>query len=845
MGGRTAVFGDVEVDLDAHEIRRAGEVVAVEPQVFDVLAHLIEHRNRLVAKTELLDEVWGNRFVSESALTSRIKAARRAVGDNGRDQRVIRTVHGRGYRFVAELEGEAAAAGSAPVLPSLVEDLAEGQGRALLVAAPPGRVRRELLYELYQDAVGAGLLAARGRTVSQPAMGGVVDVVDELVQRRPELVEALPGGCRSELDRVLLGGAPTTIGRFQLAARELLRLAAEDGGVVVVLQDLELADQATLTLVEQWALLTRRVPFALVVGHGDPSMVAGFEVVEAGGSVDASVLHGLPDEVVDVLTRLAVRGPVVEPSAFRDAAGGTPEAADRILEVAVAAGVLEPEGDGHRFRSPELVDALLARLGPLRRAELLREADDRNLLQEARDAFARRDWVAAYEGFARAEDLEPSDLDAYAEAANWIGRGEDIAELYKAAYRAHLAVGARHRAGYSAFMVSLHLRLQGDAAPADGWLSRAQRVLADQPEGSEHGYPLYLETARLMGVDLDEAVASAQRMQDLGRRFGDETLEALGVFFEGRARIKQAKVQEGLALLDEAMAAALSDTLEPMWTGAIYCGLLDACHELGDPRRAHQWTEATRRWVEPLPIASLYPGICRVHTAEMLQQQGAWEEAEAAALAVSQEMAEIDVFVVADALYEVGEIRRRRGDVAGAEEAYGRAHAAGRDPQPGLALLRLAQDRVEAASSSIAAAIAAFGGSRLERAPLHAAQVTIALKAQDLELAEASAVEVAQTAATFASPGLAAVGARCTGAVALAKGDAAAALGSLRVAQTAWQELEAPHELACTRVLVAQAYRALGDGETADRELSAARATFERLGASSDLCALDGLPLEG
>ena len=245
-------------------------------------------------------------------------------------------------------------------------------------------------------------------------------------------------------------------------------------------------------------------------------------------------------------------------------------------------------------------------------------------LKEARAAFARRDWQVAYDGFAAAEHLEPEDLTAHAECAHWIGRGAEVVDLYQAAHRAHLEAGEHRRAGYAAFMVSIHLRLRGDGAPADGWLARAARVLADQPEGAEHGYPLYLETARLMGVDLDEAVASAQRMQDLGRRFDDETLVALGVFFEGRARIKRAEVREGLALLDEAMTAALSDTLEPMWTGAIYCGLLDACHELVDLRRAREWTEATRRWCEPLPVASLYPGICRVHSAEMLQQRGEW-----------------------------------------------------------------------------------------------------------------------------------------------------------------------------------------------------------------------------
>src|SRR4029077_1931411 len=130
----------------------------------------------------------------------------------------------------------------------------------------------------------------------------------------------------------------------------------------------------------------------------------------------------------------------------------------------------------------------------------------------------------------------------------------------------------------------------------------------------------------------EAAAESARRMQDLGRRFDDDTLVALGVFFEGRALVKQAKVAEGLALLDEAMLSALSDRLKPMWTGAIYCGLLDACHELVDHRRAREWTDATRRWCDPLPVASLYPGICRVHHANMLHVHGAWDEAEAEAL---------------------------------------------------------------------------------------------------------------------------------------------------------------------------------------------------------------------
>jgi tetratricopeptide (TPR) repeat protein len=217
-----------------------------------------------------------------------------------------------------------------------------------------------------------------------------------------------------------------------------------------------------------------------------------------------------------------------------------------------------------------------------------------------------------------------------------------------------------------------------------------------------------------------------------------------------------------------------------VWTGAIYCGLLDACHELVDLPRAAEWTEATRRWCSPLPVASLYPGMCRVHWAQVLGARGEWEQAELEALEACRDLAEIDVFAVADGNYAVAEIRRRRGDFTGADEAYARAHELGRDPQPGLALLRLAQGRLDAATASIGAALSGFGGSRLERAPLLAAQVTIALAAGDVDRAEAAANEIIDIADAFQSIGLNAEADRCRGAVALARGESVTALATLR-----------------------------------------------------------------
>jgi DNA-binding CsgD family transcriptional regulator len=459
-------------------------------------------------------------------------------------------------------------------------------------------------------------------------------------------------------------------------------------------------------------------------------------------------------------------------------------------------------------------------------------------LDRAREAFAARRWDVAYAAYNSCDGLSGSDLDALGEAAHWLGRPDESIVAYAEAYRRHREAGDDRQASLSALLIACHLRFQGAGVEADGWLARCARLLSAVDEGREHGYPLHLEIPPLLAADPVAAVAAARRMQHLGRRFGDESLVALGAYYEGRALVKQARVREGLAMLDEAMLAALSDELKPIWTGVIYCGLLEACHELVDLRRAQEWTEAMARWCEPLPPASLYPGICRVHQVEILDLRGAWEDAEAAASAACHDLVGIDVFAVADGHYAIGELLRRRGEAA-AEAAYLRAHEAGRDPQPGLALLRLAQGRIDAAAASIEAALAACVGGRLERVRLLAAQVEIALAAGDVGLADAAAAEVAEIAAEFESDGLRAVSDRCRGAVSLAQGKPVLALASLRMAFATWQELDVPYEVARTRVLLADAYRLLGDDDAAARECAAARRVFGRLRADPDLRALD------
>jgi tetratricopeptide (TPR) repeat protein len=352
------------------------------------------------------------------------------------------------------------------------------------------------------------------------------------------------------------------------------------------------------------------------------------------------------------------------------------------------------------------------------------------LVAAAHEAFERRQWAAARDCFnaaGKAARLTADDCYAWAEAAWWLGAIDESLSTWAKAYELYLEAGQPLRAAMSAMFLALHSMERGDTATGAGWMSRMQRLLVGESEAAEHGYPLYFEIFALLGRgDFDDAMVTARRMQDIGRRFDDSNLLAIGLVGEGRVLIKGGAVGDGKALLDEAMLAALSDKLHPVWTGAIYCHLMDVCHELVDLRRAGEWTEAAQRWCEGLPEAVLYRGICRVHRAQVHQVQGAWEQAEHEALIACRDLQRIHLVTVAEGHYEIGELRRLRGDLGGAEEAFRRAHDLGRDPQPGLAQLRLAQGRVDAAVASIRAARAAATYDRLTSARLCAADVEIA-----------------------------------------------------------------------------------------------------------------------
>jgi DNA-binding CsgD family transcriptional regulator len=466
------------------------------------------------------------------------------------------------------------------------------------------------------------------------------------------------------------------------------------------------------------------------------------------------------------------------------------------------------------------------------------------MIERGRASYGARSWADAHEALSAADRAAPlgaEDLERLATAAYMLGRDDDYVACLERAHRAHLDGGEPLRAVRCAFWIAVNLMQRGEAGHATGWLGRAQRLLErEDRDCPERGL---LRLAEMLdhkaAGDHEAALAAGAEAAAIGQRCGDADLFALAAQGLGILHIRLGRVREGLALLDEAMVALTAGELSPIVNGFVYCGVIMGCQTAHEPRRAHEWTAALTRWCEAQPDMVSFTGTCLVHRAEIMQLHGAWTDAlqeaqragERCALAMNESAA-------AEARYREGEVHRLRGEFAAAEAAYRDAGARGRDPQPGLALLRLAGGNAEAAAAAIRRLVAESAEAPA-RAALLPAYVEIMLAVGDVQAARGACAELAELAARWEGPMIGALAAHARGAVDLAEGDAQAALIALRAAWRAWRELDAPYEAARARVLVGRACAALGDEETAAFELDAAREAFGRLGAAPDLARVD------
>lgn len=484
-----------------------------------------------------------------------------------------------------------------------------------------------------------------------------------------------------------------------------------------------------------------------------------------------------------------------------------------------------------------------ANLEPSR--ELSVELAPMNDVTQGRSEFERRAWADAFNAFSRANaegQLGADDVERMALCAALTAHEAAAIAGFERLHQLRLEACEPRRAAQAAFWCAMRLFSIGERAQASGWLGRAQRLLeGDAPDTVERGY-LRLPQVMVLSAAGDHAAARAvaREAAEIGARHGERDLYALGRCFEGRALIRHGRVAEGLLLLDEAMVQVTREELSPMVAGVIYCAVIAACQQSYALDRAREWTAALSRWCDGQPQVVTFAGACLVHRSEILQLGGAWSEAVEEARKASLRLAHSRDSEAGNARYQEAELYRLRGELEQAEQAYELASECGRDPQPGLALLRLAQGRVELAAAAMRRVLTETQ-SPLQRTRFLPAHVEILLAAGELGEARQAAEELCAIAADLELEILSAMAQHAEGAVMLAEGDARAALDPLRRSQEVWQQVGAPYLSARIRVAVARALQALGDQDGAALELGAAKKVFATLGASLDLAALEAL----
>lgn len=418
-------------------------------------------------------------------------------------------------------------------------------------------------------------------------------------------------------------------------------------------------------------------------------------------------------------------------------------------------------------------------------------------LAEAEAAYQQRAWSDAYLAFERAEAdaaLDDSELEKMAWAASLSGRDSEALAHMERLYQNRLAAEQLPGAARMAFWMGVLLQGMREATQASAWFQRGQRVLSRASTPcAEQGYLLSSAIhRRLLAGDSEGAYADAAEAVAIGERFGEPDLIALGRQLQGRALVRAGQIERGLDLLDEVMLAGTRGELSPTVTGIIYCGVMACFQQVFALKRAQEWTSALAAWCDAQPQLVPFAGACLVHRVEILELCGQWQRASEEALrCLQRSQAPAASDAIGDAHYQRAEIARLRGHQADAEELYRLASERGREPQPGLALLRLAQGEHAAAQSALRRVLAATS-EPLRRAQYLPAFIETILATGELEEAKGAARELDALAARVGGEVLAAMAAHARGAVALADGDASAAVGPLRASFLTWQQLPAP-----------------------------------------------------
>src|SRR5919197_2536772 len=254
------------------------------------------------------------------------------------------------------------------------------------------------------------------------------------------------------------------------------------------------------------------------------------------------------------------------------------------------------------------------------------------MLERGRDSYATWAWLDAYTSLLDADRSAPlaaADLELLATSAYMLGRDDDVLRALERAHQAYLEGGEVLPGVRCAFWLGINLVMQEQMSRATGWFARAHRLLeGEERECVERGYlllPALLQHAA--AGDDAAAYATGADAVAIGKKFGDADLVALALHEQGHALVRQGRVQQGLALLDEAMVAVTAGELSPVVTGLIYCSVIDGCQQVYELGRAREWTTALTRWCEEQPDMVAHTGLCLIHRAEIMQLHGSWSDA--------------------------------------------------------------------------------------------------------------------------------------------------------------------------------------------------------------------------
>jgi DNA-binding NarL/FixJ family response regulator len=455
----------------------------------------------------------------------------------------------------------------------------------------------------------------------------------------------------------------------------------------------------------------------------------------------------------------------------------------------------------------------------------------RELLGAARAAHLRRDWQASYDGFAHAQEiapLDPDDLDALSFAAWRLGRCKESIRFAEQVF-AELVRAEPEAAATKSVEVALAWLTRGDLNIGQGWMNRARRLLDGAPEAPAHAYLAYLDTwiADLIG-DSDTRRQKVAELKAMSGRLDTPVVTTLGLVAEALVAIGEARVKDAFGLIDEAMLPVLADEVPIEWAGDIYCLVLHQCNRLADQPRMRAWTQSMTRWCEDVAASPTYGGLCEMYRLRLQAATDDYRTLEDKLSTASSIVDEINSFAAAEGYYQLGEIRRIRGDLDGALVAFARAREMGADPQPGEALVRFRQGDSDAAWTALQ--IALGWQDRIGRIRLLRIAVEVALARDCLEEAEMLCHELESGAADFGTPGFRAWAAHARGALLVARQEHSAGLDTLHVALREYRTQQCRYETAQVYELMAQVHAARGEQQTADAKTATAQGIYRQLG---------------